>query len=140
MQTKSCFFTCHYIGRGEYWAVAVPVPCQHSHSVVLSTLQLGQLTGHAGGAAGVHVPAGLGDDCVMICSSTGLPRHSRNTGGAVQGSGYICGVAGSWRGEGKKSIVYDYIFVMMKSFIFILWNSTCRYIGDSSDFNINKLG
>lgn len=34
------FFTCSYICFGEYRAVALPVPCQYSHSVVLPTLQL----------------------------------------------------------------------------------------------------
>lgn len=76
------------------------------------------------------MPAGFGYNCVMICSSTGLPRHSHNTGGAVQGSGYICRVAGSWRAEGEKSIVYNYILiVLMMMILMIVLTSTSFTLG-----------
>lgn len=98
------FFTCHDIGFGEYGAVAAPVPCQYSHSVVLPTLQLGQLTGHAAGITGVNVSTGLSEDCVIICSSAGPPSHRHYTRRAVQSSAHICRVTGCWRREGKMGI------------------------------------
>ena len=91
------WFTCGEISFGEYGAVAVPVPGQYSHGVVLATPQLGQVTGRAGGGARVRMSAGLGQDCVMTCSGAGSPGHRHSTGDAVQCSRHICRITWCWR-------------------------------------------
>lgn len=94
---KIPFFTCCYVGHGEYGAVAGPVPSQYSHSVVLSALQLCELAGSAAGITGVNVSVGLSQNFVVMCSSTGAPSHRRLSREAVQVSGHICRVTWCWR-------------------------------------------
>ncbi|KAF3835421.1 hypothetical protein F7725_027979 [Dissostichus mawsoni] len=86
--------------------VALPVACQHGHSVVPPTLQLGQLTGRAAGLTGVRVSVGFSKDGVFICSGAVRPGHIHHARSAMQKGCHICGVTGSWkRGGGCKLYV-----------------------------------
>lgn len=122
------FFTCCYIGVGKYGAVAVPVPGLYSHSVILPTLKLSQVTGSAGWATGVHVSVGLSDDCVIICSSANPPRHRHYAREAVQGGSHICRITRCWRRKGSIATVnLSLLCFCNPSYYFMLWNLTWGY-------------